>query len=318
MCSIFDRPDRRKYDTYRDFFDIMRTAAFIMTKDGIIRDANLAACDIYGYDKKDLINKSFIELSDEPDLTKECLRNMTPYVPLRYHRRKEGSSFPIDVRLSKSVYKEEEVLIVLVTDISNKLRMEKKQLESDILSKRLHRMVEEVRNGIVLMEVDGTIVYANPAVRTISSAPETFPIDKIIGTNMKLYIPESYDIDNKFELTVDNGRWLGECELLNYYGAPIPISLLLSLVINGGGHKFICASYYDISERKEYEKQLREQKEKYEDLYNKLYGMVSTVSDRITTIYNQTATKSAEIQNSMEKTLLLLRGKRSGSRRRVS
>lgn len=59
-----------------------------------------------------------LDLSAEPEKTKEALDRKVPRVALRYHRKKDGLVFPADIALAYFTLKGRSVLILSIRDLT--------------------------------------------------------------------------------------------------------------------------------------------------------------------------------------------------------
>ncbi len=83
---------------YRELFDLESDAILLIdSESGFILEANQAAALMYGYSKSDLIKMRNLDLSAEPDMTKEAVEKEVTMTPVRYHRKSDGVVFPVEI-----------------------------------------------------------------------------------------------------------------------------------------------------------------------------------------------------------------------------
>jgi PAS domain S-box-containing protein len=91
-------------------------------------DANEAASQLYSYAHEELVGMRPENLSAEPEQTtaaiQEAERTGSIRVPLRWHRKKDGTVFPIEYTACPFVWKDRKVLSVFVRDITERKRAE--------------------------------------------------------------------------------------------------------------------------------------------------------------------------------------------------
>ncbi len=95
-------------DRFRRLFDGAADAIFLRDLHGIVIDANQEACRSLGYQRDELIGQSVSRIDtdwnveDGHRLWNQLAREGGSYHPLveRIHRRKDGSTFPVEIRLT--------------------------------------------------------------------------------------------------------------------------------------------------------------------------------------------------------------------------
>lgn len=104
--------------------------AFLLYDDqGLLLDVNRAACETYGYERERLLTLSLDDLdagAGAAELTeaRAKLCDDEPLVFERLHRRADGSSFPVQVRVALLDAGDSEPLMALVRDLSDSRRSE--------------------------------------------------------------------------------------------------------------------------------------------------------------------------------------------------
>ncbi|MBK7031197.1 MAG: PAS domain-containing protein [Bacteroidales bacterium] len=88
---------------------------FLIDKEsGHILDANPAATKIYGYSHEEFLGLRNIDMSAEPELTKDATRQDSIFVPVRYHRKKDGTVFAVEITAGITDLEDRKVHIVTV------------------------------------------------------------------------------------------------------------------------------------------------------------------------------------------------------------
>jgi len=117
---------------YRDLFEMESDAIFIIRNtDNAILEANSAATALYGFSHDELIRKKNTNLSAEPEKTQKDTKSPAPsdqivYIPLRWHRKKNGDVFPVEITARFISWKGQDVHIAAMRDVTERYNIEKK------------------------------------------------------------------------------------------------------------------------------------------------------------------------------------------------
>ena len=119
-------------EKYRLLFNIESDALFVLNKDTwAIVDVNNSATQLYGFSREELLKMKAIELSAEPKKSIDAAKNNTGLIPLRYHRKKDGSVFPVEITFNDFEYQNHSLRIVAVRDNTIRNKAEKALSESE-------------------------------------------------------------------------------------------------------------------------------------------------------------------------------------------
>jgi diguanylate cyclase (GGDEF)-like protein/PAS domain S-box-containing protein/putative nucleotidyltransferase with HDIG domain len=118
-------------DRYRTLFTMNRDPIFLIDpKTGDILDVNESTCETYGYTHEELLLLKSTDMSSEPGKTAQAMETMVSAkthfttIPIRYHRRKDGTVFPVEISASQFELGERPMLLVSMRDITERLRSE--------------------------------------------------------------------------------------------------------------------------------------------------------------------------------------------------
>ncbi len=128
---------------------------------GRLLDASPAASRLYGYTREELLLMWIVDLSAEPEETARASREGVELVPICYHRRKDGTVFPVEITASYRDQEGQRVSLISVRDIRARL-----EAEEDL--RRLTAAVEQVGETVMITDAEGTIVYANPSFERVT------------------------------------------------------------------------------------------------------------------------------------------------------
>jgi diguanylate cyclase (GGDEF)-like protein/PAS domain S-box-containing protein len=115
---------------YRQLFELESDALFIIrNSDGQILEANDAASELYGYTREELLARRNTDISAEPEVTQKATKSPVPTdqvvkIHLRWHRKKDGTKFPVGITARFVAWKGESVHIAAIRDITEQHRFE--------------------------------------------------------------------------------------------------------------------------------------------------------------------------------------------------
>jgi len=125
---------------YRMLFQSISDALLVVdTENFDIFDANDAAVELYGYDYIELINLKATDLSAEKDKSSKTLKFGSGKVPLRYHVKKDGTVFPVEISFNFIHINGKRLNVGIIRDITERLQIEKAEKEKQELEKRLQQ-----------------------------------------------------------------------------------------------------------------------------------------------------------------------------------
>jgi len=122
---------RTSESTLRVIFENEVYAICIFEVDsGKMIDVNQAHVLMYGYSREELCSgMTAFELSAEPDKSRASVQKIgqtgSMFVPLRYHRKKDGTVFPVEIVGGAYLWEGRRVMFGLVHDITERLKAEK-------------------------------------------------------------------------------------------------------------------------------------------------------------------------------------------------
>ncbi|MBF0238200.1 MAG: response regulator [SAR324 cluster bacterium] len=142
---------------YRSLFSENHDAILLIDVDGLnIMDANEASVRLYGYSREELLNHNILQISAEPEVTKIALENAATetgrFVPLRWHLKKNGARFPVEISLIPFRWNHQQVVCAVNRDITDRIRYEEEmkiareyaekanQLKSQFLANMSHEI----------------------------------------------------------------------------------------------------------------------------------------------------------------------------------
>ena len=135
-CKRMEFALKESEERYRQIVSTTRDA--IMVFDAKTRqfiEVNKACEELYGYSREEFFNMRHSDITNEPEATDESIFKIIAGEPqkisLRYHRKKDGTIFPVEISASAFTYKDQNVLCGIIRDITERERMESELIKSE-------------------------------------------------------------------------------------------------------------------------------------------------------------------------------------------
>lgn len=148
---------------FRRLVDNAADAFFLHTASGIILDVNNRACESLGFTREELLSMTLADI--DIDYVPKQLGRQSDLPPDAYpvsfegiHRRKDGTTFPVEIRLTSLTANGQRVMLGLARDIGERKRLEQSLRDGE---RKLHAILDQAFQFIGLMTPDGTLIEAN-------------------------------------------------------------------------------------------------------------------------------------------------------------
>jgi len=155
---------RQSEASYRELFNSVEDAIYIQDRDGNFLDVNQGAVNMYGYPRDFFVGKNPVDLGapgmNDLERTMEAVRRTFAGEPQRFEwwgRRKNGEIFPKEVRLNRSMYLGQEVVVALAQDITERRASVQRLTESE----EKFRTLSEQSPNMIYINKGGKVVYVN-------------------------------------------------------------------------------------------------------------------------------------------------------------
>ena len=266
---------------YRAILDNLQDGFIQVDHKGIICFVRVSALEILGYTSWKELNKTPVkDLVADPSFCDEILQrlqtaggNLYDQETEIFNKHKEVLSISFNAQLVYNENKE----IIGINSVFKNITESKRRLTEII---KLYQVVEGSQNGLVVIENEGTISYANNSVFEIVGIQKDEIIkEQIIGKKAKSFISFNDDLTltSIFEIIEETNKWIGEayiyCPCSN--NGRVPIDIVFSKIIDDNENTYIVASFYNTSERRELEQKIVEQSRMYETLASDMYELTS-------------------------------------------
>ena len=246
----------------------------VFDEDYKIGFANTVASELTGYSKERLVGMDFRQLLSEQDIG--YLDQMHSEVGADESKR---VCTEMEVLTEKGLRRDAEVCITIakkekggvqtygyLRDVTERKRMEREIREA---TKRFEKIAEMGEDGVIVFDEDSRIEFANQMASEIMG----FPKDQILGREFFSLIGKR---DEEFlEEMVMRGEGLGQkvCTEMSLHTSPGQVKeteVCIAPTRSEDGRIKTYAYIRDITERKKFEKDLRESEEKYRNLFERV------------------------------------------------
>ncbi|RPH41795.1 MAG: PAS domain S-box protein, partial [Desulfobulbaceae bacterium] len=133
---------RESEERYRQLFESASDAIFLISPDNCqIIDANKKASELYGYTHEELLTKTSMDISAEPEQTyQRTLETQTIHDhDIRLHRKKDGTVLPVEITAQAVVLKEKPAMLVAVRDTTERRQAEEEKTKLEALNWQLQK-----------------------------------------------------------------------------------------------------------------------------------------------------------------------------------
>lgn len=161
---------------YHELFDAASDAIVLIDNTtGRLIQVNRAACTMYGYKRGELLGMRNEDLSAEPAQTRRITRK-TPIardksvlIPLRWHRKKNGEIFPVEISGRFFMSGGRPVHIAVIRDITRRKKVEESLERSRA---ELMAIYESAPVMMCLLDPERNILFGNRALSEFLGIPE--------------------------------------------------------------------------------------------------------------------------------------------------
>lgn len=282
---------RKSEEKFHSLIDYAPDAIFLVADDGIIFDVNRSAIELLGYSKDELIGKSILELHpqdirEDIPLVWDTLRKNKALVDERLLIRKDGTT--VEVEISRNVLPDASGAIAIVRDVTERSLAIKKIKASE---ERIVRIMQNSPIPLTITYHDSTIAFMNNEfIKTFGYTHEDLPT--VLEWWILAYPDETYRENIRKE-------WFDRIE--RHQKTQKPFEPMESIVhCKDGSNRYIefhftdmgnefLVNFYDITERKLAEQNLKQSEEKHRALIENISDAIVLVDQHWNVVYQSPA-----------------------------
>ena len=192
---IADTAVRASEQQLKSYIESAGDAIYVIeTESGKIRNCNSRACLDLGYSRDELLQLSSTDIefrltAGEVDAIHHVLKPGEVTTIDGMHRRKDGSVFPVEIRLSSLAPVQPEFLLAIVRDTTDRRLAEEKLRESET---RYHLIFENSGTANTIFDMDCRVILQNSRSQGL-----TMSADAIGKTALEVFGPEQGPIVNE-------------------------------------------------------------------------------------------------------------------------
>ena len=235
---------------------------FVIDRHGAIRYSNRAAYEDRGYTEEEFLRLTIkdINLRERASFVKEQLEEVLRKGQATFktiHKRKDGSTFPVEITSTRFQFANIDGVIAVARDITERKRTEEVIREKEAM-KNFGMLADNAHDGVIILSGNkGKIVYANQRMARITGYTRSELVS--IDTREILRPVEIKSLKDRY-LKHLKGRSVPrtyESFLVNKHREHVPIEVSASKT-SWYGQPAIVALFRDIRDRKRTEELLRE------------------------------------------------------------
>jgi PAS domain S-box-containing protein len=250
-------------ERYRPLAQHVHDVVLFFRPDGRILDGNDAAAAVYGYSREELRALTAFDLRD-PSLMDDVpaqlvLADRDGITFQTRHRRKDGSTFPVEVSSRGDVVAGERILVSIIRDVTDRLRVEEELRKSEA---RYRDLFENANDVIYTLDLAGRITSVNRRAELTFG----YRLEECVGRDAGEMVPAEFHPRMREalrrKLAGEASPTTYELEVISRDGRRVPLEISSRLIVSDGAPVGIQGIARDVSERRRAGAALRESEER--------------------------------------------------------
>jgi len=150
---------------YKELFNLISDAVFLIEKESaMVIEINPAVSKIYGYTREEVLKMHNYDFSAEPDQSYKSLQKKDSLVLLRWHKKKDGTVFPVEITATNTYWNGKEVQMAVIRDITERIISENELRESE---EKYRSLITTMHEGVIMLDDKGAIRTCNESAKKI-------------------------------------------------------------------------------------------------------------------------------------------------------
>jgi two-component system cell cycle sensor histidine kinase/response regulator CckA len=268
---------------YRAIFELESDAIFLIDNlGGEILEANIAATKLYGYSHDELLALHNTDLSAQPEETRRSTAEQHISIPTRYHRKRDGVVFPVEITANHIVWQNRPCHIAAIRDITERTQTQEALRVANAYNRGL---LETSLDPLIAIGWDGKITDVNAATEKVTG----FTRSELIGADFSSYCTEPARAMAGLSQVFQEGQFFDyELEIRHRTGAVTSVLFNASVYRGEAGNILgVFAAARDITARKQTEETLNALR-RMESLARIAGAVTHEVSNQMTALTLQT------------------------------
>lgn len=274
---------------FRNFVQLAPDPIFIHDRQGNIKIVNQAACNALGYSEAELTGMNILELEttlrSAEDIHEVLDRVHAQKTQILYgeHRRKDGSTFPVEVNLACLGGEHPHLALALARDITEREKYQREIRENE---QRLNSIFKSAPVGIGMV-INRVLFNLNDRLCEMVG----YTSDELIGKSARILYPTQEDYDyvgrEKYRQIKEKGTGSVETRFRKKTGEIINVILSSTPLDMDDWSKGVTFTALDITARKKMEDELRESEQQLRSVFRSAPVGIGQARDRIITHANE-------------------------------
>jgi PAS domain S-box-containing protein len=154
---------------YRQLFDLASDAVILVDSETHrYMDVNQATQRLYGYSREEFLQMTPEDVSTEPDKTHDHIAAGDAHVPFRWHRKKNGERFAVEITANQIIHRGRRTALVTLRDITARLQAEE---EIKRTAQEWQNTFDATKDAIWILDLNNRILRTNKTAEKFFKRP---------------------------------------------------------------------------------------------------------------------------------------------------